>query len=219
MAWLDDRVWCHPKLADVSKAARWTWVAAITYSSGFQTGGKVTNGQLAQLGATTRERRELVAASLWHEIEGGVEINDWDEHNGKRDARRKADRERKRLERERDPDSWVIRSGKWQHTRKEVFERDHGVCVDCGEITEGWHADHVPDRKTLRENGLDPFDLQYIQTRCQTCHGRRHILDRTGGGKSKGQKKGQSVERRALTGDRVTDEVKALGLSLVREMP
>ncbi len=202
MAWLDDRVWCHPKIVGLSANAFRAHINAIAYSSGFGTAGVLSAGQQKIIGASGRDRRELVAAELWDQVDaGGIQIHDWDEHNGKRDARRAADRERKRQERDNDPDSWVIRTGRWKTTRALVFKRDEGKCVDCGTVSEGWHADHVPDRKTLREQGLDPFDLQFIQTRCQTCHGRRHILERTGKGLSKGQNKDISADGSALTGD------------------
>jgi hypothetical protein len=96
VAWVDDRIWCHPKYANVSKPARWTAVSAIAYSSGFGTAGVLSNGQLAQIGATPKERRELVAAGLWHDLEDGIQIHDWDEHNSSRDERKAKDRERKR---------------------------------------------------------------------------------------------------------------------------
>ena len=100
MAWIDDRIYCHPKLMRVSKAARWTWVAGNAYSAGWQTHGRLERGEQEAIGSTPAIRRELVAAHLWHAAENGaIEINDWDEHNSKRDARREADRERKRLAR------------------------------------------------------------------------------------------------------------------------
>jgi hypothetical protein len=97
MAWLDDRVWCHPKVAGLSDRAFRVHVCAITYSSGFSTAGVLTVAQQRLVGATTRQRTELVTAGLWDELEqGAVRIHDWDEHNGKRDARRAAERERMR---------------------------------------------------------------------------------------------------------------------------
>jgi hypothetical protein len=61
----------------------------------------LTPAQQRLVGANERVRRELVGADLWVELDecGNVEINDWEEHNDKRDAKRAADRERKRRER------------------------------------------------------------------------------------------------------------------------
>ncbi len=109
MAWIDDRIWCHPKLADVSKPARWGFVAGICYSSGFQTRGQLTNGQITQIGIAGRERLELVQAGLWHETQGGIEINDWGNHNSSRDDKRAKDRERKRRQRNRERPPEVTR--------------------------------------------------------------------------------------------------------------
>lgn len=102
MAWLDDRIWCHPKFVDLSGNAFAAYVKGLAYSSGFQTAGHLTVGQQKAIGADTRVRRELLAAGLWdmNGDGGSVVIHDWDEHNAKRDARKAADRERKRRARE-----------------------------------------------------------------------------------------------------------------------
>lgn len=100
MAYLDDRIWCHPKFAEVSAGSAWAWVKSVAYSSGFNTRGRLTSGQLRTIGASAKNRRDLVEAGLWHDgPDDGITINDWDDHNGKRDARKQADRERKRAER------------------------------------------------------------------------------------------------------------------------
>lgn len=100
MAWIDDRIWCHPKLTDVSSDAYRAYVNSVAYSSGFALGGFLTKGQQATIGTIATARRELLVAGLWETCEdigkGGIHIHDWDEHNGKRDARKAADRERKR---------------------------------------------------------------------------------------------------------------------------
>lgn len=112
MAWIDDRIWCHPKLADISDSAFRVYVNGVAYSSGFHTSGTLTAGQQRAIGATARTRTELVKARLW-EIKSAedVAIHDWAEHNAKRDARRKADRERKRLERAKTGDLSTSPSG------------------------------------------------------------------------------------------------------------
>lgn len=179
MAWLDERIWCHPKFTELSDRAFRVHVSALAYSSGFNCRGALTAGQQKVIGSTPKLRRELIAARLWEDKGGGsIEIHDWKEHNERRDNRREADRERKRQERLADPNGWIMRTGEWQRTRKAVFERDGGLCVDCGKGHDSWHADHVPDRKTLLENGGDPFDIDGIVTRCPSCHSRRHSIER-----------------------------------------
>lgn len=103
MAWLDERIWCHPKLMQVSKPARWTFVAGVAYSAGWQKKGRLEPGEQTAIGATAKERRELVAAGLWEPVDGGaIVIHDWNDYNDRRDRERAANRERKRRQRERD---------------------------------------------------------------------------------------------------------------------
>lgn len=102
MAWIDDRLWCHPKFTDISDRAAWVWVKSVAYSAGFQTHGLLTAGQQKAIGTDARARRELVSAGLWHEADGCISIHDWADHNGKRDDHRARDRERKRRQRERE---------------------------------------------------------------------------------------------------------------------
>lgn len=106
MAWLDDRVWCHPKTADLSSAAFAAWVKGIAYSSGMGTKGHLTAGQQKLIGGQGRARAELIAAGLWSENGDGtsVEIHDWDDHNGTRDKKREKERERLREYRRRKKD-------------------------------------------------------------------------------------------------------------------
>lgn len=99
MAWIDDRIWCHPKFADISSDAAWAYVKGVAYSAGFSTAGHLTPGQLKTLGIGPKDSRALLACGLWETNGNGIVIHDWDEHNGKRDARRAADRDRKRTAR------------------------------------------------------------------------------------------------------------------------
>lgn len=106
MAWLDDRIWAHPKFQRVEPAARWIAVSAICYSHGFGLAGRLDPGQQRVIGSTARIRRQLVAAELWEEDGGDIIIHDWKEHNGKRDEKKQAERdaarERKRKQRARE---------------------------------------------------------------------------------------------------------------------
>lgn len=97
MGWLDERIWCHPKVVNVPKESRWEYVAALAYSSGFSTGGHLSASQLRIIECTEKDRKVLVKVGLWDDAgEGGIYIHDWHDHNGKRDARKASDRERKR---------------------------------------------------------------------------------------------------------------------------
>ena len=116
MAYLDDRFWCHPKLAGLSHRAFRAYVNSITYSSGMNTRGMLTSAQVAlvcpQDGPQDSPRevlrtkcvesmkRELFDSLLWDELtNGSIKVHDWDDHNSKRDERKEKDRLRKREER------------------------------------------------------------------------------------------------------------------------
>lgn len=102
MAWLDDRIWCHPKTASLTPLAFSAYVKGLAYSSGMGTKGKLDLAQQKLIGAGSKQRHQLVTAGLW-DINGDgktVFIHDWDEHNGKRDERRAKDRQRKRDQRQ-----------------------------------------------------------------------------------------------------------------------
>ncbi len=98
MAWIDDRIWCHPKFNPLSPQAFSSYIRGVAYSSGMSTQGRLTAADQKLVGASGKVRVELVNAGLWNMNgdQATVTIHDWEEHNGKRDARRKADRERKR---------------------------------------------------------------------------------------------------------------------------
>lgn len=98
MAWLDDKIWCNPKVVDLTNHAFAVYVKGIAYSSGMATGGHLTPGQQKIVGGDSKARTELLRAGLW-EMNGdgeSVEIHDWEHHNAAHDARRERERERKR---------------------------------------------------------------------------------------------------------------------------
>lgn len=124
MAWTADTIWCDPKFADLSDKAFRAYINANSYSAGFILRGHLTPGQLKTLGVKNREKTELVSARLWHHADdGGIDINDWADHNGKRDERRERERERKRLAR---------RENRWNESDR--GER-HRAC--CGSAAAG----------------------------------------------------------------------------------
>ena len=100
MAWIDDRIWCHPKFTELTPAGSWLWVKSVAYSTGFGCQGTLTIGQQRTIGMQPKVKRELLTAGLWDELpEQAIYIHDWHLHNSKRDARRKYDKERKRAAR------------------------------------------------------------------------------------------------------------------------
>lgn len=146
MAWLDDRIWAHPKVTRCSVAARWIYVSGLCYSSGFGLYGRLTKAHLRIIGCTPKHRRELVDAGLWDDVEdvpGAIDIHDWDEHNAKRDAtieqRRHADRRRQAVK--RNPELRAI-----------VRERDADLCRYCGRKVD------FADRKSPNGGTYDHVD-------------------------------------------------------------
>lgn len=98
MAWIDDRIWCHPKFTGLTDAQFTAYVKGVAYSAGMGTRGYLSTDQQRLMFVHPRTRVGLIKAGLWdaHGSNGDVRIHDWDEHNGKRDERRARDRERKR---------------------------------------------------------------------------------------------------------------------------
>lgn len=100
MAWIDDRAWCHPKLVGLTNKAWRVYFSSVAYSSGMGTSGVLSVAQQKLVGVSNSSKKQLIHMGLWDELsDGAVRIHDWDEHNGKRDERRRKDRERKRIER------------------------------------------------------------------------------------------------------------------------
>ena len=54
--------------------------------------------------------------------------------------------------------------------RKRVFERDGGICVDCGRFDPKWEHDHD---LALWNGG--PDTLENSVTRCRNCHLRKTV--------------------------------------------
>ena len=67
---------------------------------------------------------------------------------------------------ERALDTYLLVKGDTQEIRRQVFARDNGICANCGQTNEAWHADHiVPVHK-----GGGYCDLDNFQTLCVPCH-------------------------------------------------
>ena len=111
MTWfkVDDKFWSHPKVLDVSLAARGLWTTAGTYCAAHLTDGaiearllhRITPGSTAQV---DRLAAELVYAGLWCPTDTGWAFHDWCDHQPTRstvDAKRQATADRVRRWRER----------------------------------------------------------------------------------------------------------------------
>lgn len=63
---------------------------------------------------------------------------------------------------------------RWQTSRTRCFTRDYYRC-DCGHedvshTGKGLHAHHEPRLRDLLLHHLDPFDHNYLRTKCDSCH-------------------------------------------------
>jgi hypothetical protein len=104
MPWLkiDDRVRTHPKTVKAGPAAAWFWFCGICYCREHLTDGFIGDGMISSLapGVTSGKKlaEKLVAARLWHRVEGGYQVHDFLEWNPTRASvlkKRAEDRARK----------------------------------------------------------------------------------------------------------------------------
>lgn len=175
MAWLriDDGFDSHPKiLALGSDQRRWTWSRILVYTCRYRSATIPANITDSIPRATPQFLRECIEIGLVDSTDGGtLEVHDWDDYQA---GGTTAERQR----RSRDTSTnggaeWrnIYRSSKWQRARETVFERDQGICTDCGkQEVKGWNCDHEPHAEDLINAGLDAFDPQYLYTRCHSCH-------------------------------------------------
>jgi len=145
------------------------------YSAGFNCHGHLTIGQQRTIGTTTKARNELIRAGLWN-LNGDdatIYIHDWADHNSKRDARRQADRIRKKQERakpKRPPDSAqdapqelpmdekqdTLRTERGQNVGPAHVEGSEGSDIDQDQPTN--HVVELPTTPVVGrepENGID----------------------------------------------------------------
>lgn len=170
MAWLDERIWCHPKLAAVPKSSRWIYVAGIAYSSGFGTEGSLSASQQKLIGGDAKDRRVLIESGVWEDAgAGAIRIHDWHDHNADRDEKRRQARERKRRQRARQSQD----NGRDSHTTSHAHvtrdtERDNAVTSRVtsraramkGEEVKSEEVKSEEPRAVRTENHDDEPDLQ-----------------------------------------------------------
>jgi len=179
MAWLDSRIWCHPKITGVPKSARWAYVAAIAYSDGFGTEGVLTRGQLRTLDCLQRDRQHLIRVGLWIDAgDGAILINDWTAHNGDRDKKRQQARERQRRKREREAQESRVTERDGERDQSRDVTRDSGVTDSVTSRArpmtgEGVTGEEEPELRAVvgedhdDEPGFDEptaQDLEFLQT-------------------------------------------------------
>jgi hypothetical protein len=84
---IDDKIFQHPKILAVGSGAKLVYLAGICYSGMSLTDGFIPAHQAnvlavtAGLSSSAKYAKELVAAGLWVEIEGGYQVHDYLDYN------------------------------------------------------------------------------------------------------------------------------------------
>ena len=83
-AWVDDRLYLHPKAVEAGVEAMGLWVLALSYGRHHETGGAISVAVCARL-TGDREQAErgaaaLVRAGLWEPTPTGYQFHDWLDH-------------------------------------------------------------------------------------------------------------------------------------------
>lgn len=135
MSWvkLEDGFFNNRKIVSVSKDAKLVYLAGLCYAGGALTDGLIPGNAVAILAAqcdvksAAKVAKELVAAGLWHEEDGGYQVHDYLEHNeSSQNVRAKQDAARERMQRNR---SQNVRANK-QRTSREVRLPDTDIDTD-----------------------------------------------------------------------------------------
>lgn len=104
---LDDALLDHPKILQASGGlgqdgrvkALGTYALGLLYANKHLTDGFLSRAAMQELRVSTTTARIMVAVGLWSVVKGGYKVHDFHDHNPKASdvqAKRKADRERKR---------------------------------------------------------------------------------------------------------------------------
>lgn len=87
MAWirLETGVVHHPKVMELRARKQYRavmgWLLSMPLSAAQGSDGLITKSSLPLLDITTKEANQLIDVGLWKPVQGGYEINDWDEYN------------------------------------------------------------------------------------------------------------------------------------------
>lgn len=90
--------------------------------------------------------------------------------------------ERKAFERERLSSDFDYNGRKWRKVRLEQLA-EFPLCCDCEAediVTEATVADHEPQAKVLIARGDDPYDRQWLMSRCKKHHNSKSGRERHG---------------------------------------
>lgn len=148
---VDDRFHGHPKVLNLSLAARGLWVTMGSWCAKHKTYGFVPHAAVRFLGGSKRQARELVDAGLLEVKDGGYQFHEWRKHQDG-DYRRNIP---KRI-------------------RQAVMERDGFKCQFCGSRS-NLSLDHIIP---YRCNG--PDTVENLRVLCMPCNNKRFQNERRG---------------------------------------
>jgi hypothetical protein len=135
--------WSHPKVVPLSGDAIALWVRAGCYSTSHRLGGRIPLALETLIDMDAAD--ELVAAGLWHEVDGGGwRFHEWRKHQ--------------------DGD---YRPNIPTQVRAAVLERDGHRCVFCHD-TENLTMDHI-----IRYRDDGPDTVENLRTLCGDCNQKR----------------------------------------------
>lgn len=126
MTWvrLDDQFFRHAKARAAGKDGRALYLAALCFASANLTDGIIRSIDLPLLAAEAEVKpstaRRLVDAGLWHVVEGGWRIHDWEHRNPS------ADEVKERREKEREKKQRYRRGGGGRYVSPGDRRRDNG---------------------------------------------------------------------------------------------
>ncbi|EOM77932.1 hypothetical protein Rrhod_0741 [Rhodococcus rhodnii LMG 5362] len=87
---MDTQFASNPKILDLISRRKHraivVWMASLGYAGAHETDGFVPAAALPFLHGGRSDATDLVMARLWHAVEGGYAINDWDEYQWTSDA-------------------------------------------------------------------------------------------------------------------------------------
>jgi hypothetical protein len=101
---VDDGWWSHPKVVDLSLAAKGLWIAGLSWSCG-QRLDTIPDGIVRMIGGSKTEANELLSVCLWERVEGGYRIHDWHRYQDLSISEKRAEAGRKGGVRSRPPGS------------------------------------------------------------------------------------------------------------------
>lgn len=129
----------HGKFLLAGDRAGWLFVCGLCYSNEHLTNGFIARHALPAVAPGVKSPEtvaaQLVAAGLWHEVEGGWQIHDYNEHQRSADEiRERRDRDRERKANGRRPDSSGSPRGQVADSHTDNSRTPHGQAEESSRV-------------------------------------------------------------------------------------